>query len=282
MAGGYAEPMTAVFGKKNCLLQMKSQPHELTGYAPPPKGCAFAAVSIARTDAGDDEAALRRMRGSVGMAQAMITRTYRDFGGRKDPSGGYLANVPAGLFERYFRKILPEAIGGEAFVRDFGEAAEKLHLRDGETYHPRAAAEYQVEENARSRRIFELLGAGAPTEAAVSAGRIMLDALAAQGEMARQFGAGRAAMEAEVWRELIMGTQRGVAKGLYGVRGAGPWPGGAVAVLMEDTDSARQALEAVARDFQVRTGREAEVLIGSSSGAAETAAMRLEASELAG
>ena len=280
-SGGYAEPMTAVLGKKDSLLQMKSQPHELTGYAPPPKGCTFAAIAFG--NGKDGAAGLEVLRASVGMAQAMVTRTYRDLGGRKDPSGGYLANVPAALFERYFRRILPEAIDGEAFVRDFGPAAERIHAQGSATYHPHAAAEFQVQEHARARALFEKLQSEkAGDELAVEIGRIMLESLAGQEQLARQFVAGRAAMEADLWRELIMGPARGAAKGFYGVRGAGAWPGEAVAVLMADTAEARTELDVVARDFEVRTGRQAQVLIGSSSGASETTAMRVETSELGG
>jgi L-arabinokinase len=66
----------------------------------------------------------------------------------------------------------------------------------------------------------------------------------------------------------------GVARGVYGAKITGGGSGGTVAVLA--ASGQRAAVEAIARQYQQETGRDAAIFAGSSSGARALGVQTLE------
>ncbi len=287
--GGYAAPFTAVFGKKDSLLLMKGQPHEFIGTVAPPLGFVVAGLHVTSPESGGNSPnSAQRLNVSAGIAQAMISRAYRDFGLRKDPTGGYLANLSPAMFERYFQHLLPAKITGEA-VSDHlsGELPKPLQMGAGEIYFPRAVAAWAIGEAQRAQRFADLLRASeslSPPEArrqAVAAGAIMLESHAAEGNLLREMGEEAAAARLDLQMKMIMETGPENPESILGLRSAGePGADGTLAILFPDSQAARARLQAAVDAVRARTGAAAEILTGSSSGAAETTALRLDVSEL--
>lgn len=282
---GVMEPAVSVLGRKDQLLLLQCQPHEHRGYVALPPGLMLAGFQFGRKDAA---AAYRATRVSAFMAQAIITKFYADTGVKKDPTAGYLANIRADHFHRYFAPMLPETILGDAFLKEYGAIPDRLTSVDpAASYFPRTAAEFHVNENARAQRFIELLRSLAdptpPTtttpspevrrQIAAEAGTLMLES---HGACSRQ--AGLTSQRGDLLVELVM--RLGPERGFYGARLAGGEGGGGVTVLLEE--SARGSLSEIAAEYAGKTGRQVQLLTGSSAGAAEAAPLRMTVAELGG
>jgi galactokinase len=268
---GVLEPATAVLGRKDQLLLWASRPHEQKGYLGLPKGLMVAGLYIGEPENGG----LRAARVSALLAQGIISRFFAEMGVRKDPTGGYLANIKAEVFARYFRQLLPETLEGGAYLKEYGGIADRMtQVEPGAVYFPRAAAEFQVMENARTEAfVGHVKGmAGLPAAErrgpAGLAGKLMLESHRACAREARVGHAG-----ADLLVELV--AQQDAAAGMYGARLA---CGGIVTVLLEE--SAIGHLEEVVQKYQEKSGERVQVLNGSSAGAAEAAPRRLSIAEL--
>jgi galactokinase len=265
---GILDSATSMLGKANHLLVMKCQPHLVQEYLPVPQGFFLAAVNtgIAPPIGGP---AYQNARISAVMAQAMIARIFADFGAKKDPTGGYLANVPIGMYERYFGAILPEAITGREFMETHGTLTGRgVEIEPERTYRPLAAAEYHVLENARTAAFVERFRAMAGAERerkAAEAGHLMALSHEAYGTLGLHGDATDAVVAAI--------RRRGPAQGYYGARVMGV--GGSVVVLAADGEETRRGLEEIAAECRSRFGGAAQVVTGSSAGAAEVPPVRM-------
>jgi galactokinase len=270
---GLAEPAASVLGRKDHLLLLRCQPHDLAGYAPLPRGLMIAGLQFGRKDS---TAAYRATRVSAFMAQTIITRFYADTGIKKDPTRGYLANVTADAFDRYFRLLLPESITGAQFLKDYGATPDRLTTIDPDAaYFPRDATEFHVQENARAQAFIQELQtaphAVLDRAAAIRAGQLLLDSHTA---CSRQARLGTPA--ADLLVQLV--AQRGPDRGLFGARLAGGEGAGGVTVLADS--SARPELDAIAADYQNQTGHPLHILTASSAGAADNVPQRLPVAKL--
>jgi galactokinase len=261
---GIMDPAVAILGKANHLLVMKCQPHEVKAQLPVPPDLMLAAINTGVAPP-IGAPAYQNARLSAALAQLLIARAYQDFGTRKDPAAGYLANVPLDMFERYFRTWLPESITGQDFIAAFGPLTGRgVEVDPHTTYRPRAAAAFHLLENARTGAFiekFHALQAPAPVEhrhaLASAAGRFMLESHTAATNLLHL---GSPALDA-----VVQAVQaKGPSHGLFGARAMGVGSGGSVAVLAADTDQARQALADIAAHCPAGS-----VVLGSSGGAAE-------------
>jgi len=277
---GVMDQVTAMLGKKDHLLLLRCQPHNVEGYAPIPDGLVFAGI---RSDVKHlvNGAAYRRARVSAFIAQAMIARMYADFGVKKDPTRGYLANVTPAMLEKYFRAILPERISGKAFIEAYGGTADRATAVDpAETYYPRAAAEHHIGENQRVQAFAGLIGelgrtgdAAARKELAIRAGALMVES-----HRSYSVNAHLGTSETDLLVELLM--QRGADAGFYGAKITGGGNGGTVAVLAEAGDRVNAGLAEICAEYGKRTGLKPVLVMGSSAGAAETGVLRIPLSGL--
>jgi L-arabinokinase len=193
---------------------------------------------------------------------------------------------------------------GRDFIRYYGETSDRVTTVDpAETYFVRSAADHHVLENARVRAFVAALrrvadaSAGtsaAPASAAanagqtsaaltahdrhralIRAGRLMLASHASYGQRARM-----GTPETDLLVHLLM--KHGPRRGIYGAKITGGGSGGTVAVFCADTPDAHAALAQAAQAYHQQTGITAQLLTGSSPGAAETPALKLTGIELSG
>ncbi len=274
---GVKDQITSVLGKKDQLLLIHCQPHEIQGYVPIPAGTIIAGInsnvkhSVARTGYQDT-------RNSAFIAHAIIARMHKDLIAKpnaKDPTNGYLANITPENYQRYFRLILPENITGEAFLRDYGQTIDRPTTIDPSVnYYPRAAADHHVLENARVRQFVQYLQTAATDKsAAEKAGALMLESHKSYSDNARL-----GCPETDLLVDLIM--QRGPKNGFYGAKITGRGTGGTVAVFAENSDRVRQGLQDIATDYQKQTQKTPQLFLSSSPGSAELGAIKLTLQEV--
>jgi len=280
---GVMDPVTSMLGKKDHMLLLKCQPHELKGLMPVPRGYFFAGI-CSQVNHSVACGPYRHTRISAFIAHAIIARFFSDVGIKKDPTRGYLANVSADLFHRYFRLILPETISGRDFLAAYGPTIDRVTQVDAEEiYTPRAAAEHHILENHRVHQFVEHLramdgtadaGHAGSTAHAIAAGKLMLEAHASYSNNARL-----GSLETDLLVDLIM--QRGPDRGFYGAKITGGGSGGTVALLAADTPETRAELQVIAGEYQHKMNITPEFFMTSAPGAAETAPRRVAISALA-
>lgn len=272
---GVMDQVTAMVGRRDQLLLLRCQPHQVEGFAAIPAGLMFAGIaSGVKHSVGG--AAYRRARLSAFIAHEMIARMYADLGVKKDPTRGYLANISPAHFSKYFRPVLPEQITGREFLDTFGIASDRVTtVQPEETYFPRGAAAHHVLENQRVQSFAAIIGelprAADPEirrQLANRAGALMLESHASYSANARL-----GSPPTDLLVELVM--QRGPAQGFYGAKITGGGDGGTVAVLADATDAARAALAEICTDYEKRTGRKADLVTGSSAGAVDTGTFKI-------
>jgi L-arabinokinase len=278
---GIMDQATAILGRQNELLLLRCQPHQIKGYLPVPPGFLFAGINSGTQSAGP--AAYTVARSSALMAQAIIGRMYQDFGNKKDPTAGYLANVSAEMYDRYFRPLLPEKIDGKSFLEKQGHAITRIApIAPQVVYEPRAAADHHIHEGLRTaafvehmRRMNDAADPAVRNSLALAAGELMRES---HHSYSANLHLGSAATDELV--ELV--RARGPDRGFFGARVMGAGGGGSVVVLVHDNPATRAELRALAEEFaQCRPGPGAgQLFAASSSGSSEIGPVELPVSEL--
>jgi galactokinase len=262
---GIADAATAMVGRMGQVLALRCQPHDMEEYVEMPPELMVAAMQFEEREGAET---YREVRVATFMAQGMISRFFADMGVKKDPTRGYLGNVPTETFDQYLARMLPEQMTGTEFLQKFDGIADRHTWVEAEkTYALRGAAAFHVGEQTRAATLVARLKAMCAANAedrrnlAQAAGTLMYESHAAR---TRELAIRSATADTLV--EMV--RQRGPGRGLYGAHLAGS-AGGEVTVLADA--EARAELEAIARECQEKTGRTVLVMTGSSDGAAETA-----------
>jgi galactokinase len=273
---GISAAAAAVLGKKDQLHLLHCQPHESKGHLAVPPGLSILGISIGPSE-NSAVSASRRARTSAFIAQAILARMYKDLGFKKDPTGGYLANVAPELYPTYFRPILPDAIEGKAFLEKYGAINDRTSVVDpAQRYTPRASADYHVLESARSRNFVEHLRAiAAPNDnafrevQAAAAGNLMLEshhsAIANGGPQSDRIDA---------LVQLIADGRNEF--GIYGARATG----GTVTLLARTSADLNNSLAQICGLYRKKTGDLAQILDGSSNGSAHAEPLKIPLAEL--
>ncbi len=274
------DQVTSTLGQPGQLLLLECQPHTLVGSidlrpAAEPPGVNFLGLhsGVKHAVAG---AAYRHSRVAAFIAHAIIAKAHQDFGARKDPTRGYLANVDPRLYRAYLRPILPRHITGRDFLRTFGATIDRVTaVEPAVVYAVRGAADHHVLENQRVRRFVEALqhGLRGDRAALLRAGRLMLASHASYTQRA-----GLGSPETDLLVRSIM--QRGPKLGFYGARITGGGSGGAVAILCAADAATRESLQQIVGEYQKGTGLKTVLFQGSGPGAAESEILRLPAAGL--
>ncbi len=277
---GIMDQVTSVLGKQNQLLLLKCQPHEIQGYLPVPAGYLFAGIN-AGIPPSLDNSGYRAARASALMAQAIITGIYRDFGQKKDPTNGYLANVPLDLFAKYLRPLLPENVSGKQFLEQFGASIHRGAMIEPQLmYEPRTAADHHIYENARTlafvNHLRALTAAGDPAtqkSLATAAGQLMFES---HNSYSQNVHLGSPATDLLV--QLV--TQRGPDRGFFGARIIGAGSGGSVGIFAQSTPKVLEELQSICNEYQAQTGHAPQLLTTSSPGAADTVPIKMAQASL--
>jgi galactokinase len=279
---GVMDQVAACAGRAGAMLRMVCQPHEMKEPLAVPPGMRFVGINsnVKHSVGGDPSAAAAGTPGQYGvtrcaafMAHRMILDKMAAMGraaGRElaaDPMRGYLANLSADDYKRFFRPYLPEWMGGAEFLARHAPTIDAAATVDPATRYPvQHAADHHVLEARRAERFAEFVeqaNAAATREARGllldKAGHLMY---ASHGSYTNDAMLG--APECDLIVRLVRARE---PEGLYGARITGGGSGGTVAVLCETTDRATAALHDVMREYEGQTGKKPQLFEGSSNGA---------------
>ncbi len=263
-------------GSSRGLLKIDSQTNEPQGLLAIPHGIRIIGIDIGvRRNAGDDQ--FTRTRAAAFIGQRMILAKMEEMGraaGMRlmgDPMRGYLANLALDDYKKYFRSSLPELLKGSDFLGSFGDAIESsIQIDPDFPYSVQSATDHHVHEPSRVKNFIQFmeqaaaLPAQSPQRSAVldKAGHLMY---ASHISCSRDAQLG--APEADLLVEMVRKNERA---GLYGAKITGRGQGGSVAVLMNDSERAIEAINTLVANYQNQTGKTAQVVWNTSAGALET------------
>jgi L-arabinokinase len=181
---------------------------------------------------------------------------------------GYLANIGAPAFERRYRALLPDTLGGEEFLARHHPPPGAI-IEAGAAYPLRAAAALAVETHLRARNAAALL------RAATNKGQREADLQLAGELMAQSHWAQRAAGlgddHADGLIDLI--ADAGPDSGLFGARAPAPSSGATLVVLARS--ESEQALRAIAGRYAAQSGEPVALFGGSAPGCSLTGTREL-------
>jgi galactokinase len=275
---GIMDQVTSALGRQDALIVLRCQPHDLLGNQRVPPGWRFVGIdSRVKHSVGGSHYTRARVGAFMGLKIIQL-----ESGGKLLEN--YLCKMSADEFDRY-RELIPETLTGAEYHRLYGRLPDLITRVDPEQiYRPRACAEHPILENERARSFVALMHIAIlrheemrnelpvqdgeePANPAVEA-----ELLREAGEL--MFAAHRSygdrldlgAPETDLLVELI--REQGPDRGLYGARITGGGSGGTVAVLCAaDSPAADEALTAVCREYERRTGNVPRLFLGSSPGA---------------
>jgi len=199
-----------------------------------------------------------RVRTAAFMGRAIITAHDP-----AEPAGGYLCNLAPARFLARYAPLLPEELGGAAFLARYGETGDDAtRVEPDAVYRVRDCATHPVLEQANVATFLAALDGyerdGDPA-ALVEAGAAMYRSHESYGARCG-LGTPETDLIVDIVRDL------GPAYGLYGAKITGGGAGGTVAILGAES-GVEGAVEAVRGEYTRRSGRQATALAGSSDGA---------------
>jgi L-arabinokinase len=265
---GVMDQMTAACGEANRLLALLCQPAELQGTVAIPDELAVWGIDsgIRHSVSGADYGSVRvgafmGYRMMAAMAGLKVDAT--DTPGRvriADPRWlGYVANATPSEFEQHYRAGLPERINGGEFLSRFTGTTDAVTRIDASRdYAVRQPTAHPIYEHFRVRAFAELLASAASERPRRLLGELMYQSHASYSAC----GLGSEGTD----RLVEMVREAGPARGLYGAKITGGGSGGTVAVL--GRKGARASVEAIAKEYERRTGHAPLIISGSSPGAA--------------
>jgi L-arabinokinase len=271
---GIMDQATSCAGEAGTLLRLLCQPHELQAALPVPAGMRFVGInSNVKHSVGGGQYGITRC--AAFMAHRIILEAMRQIGqaaGRElqaDPMHGYLANLDPEDYKRIFRPRLPEMMKGGEFLMKYGSTIDKATRVQTDVVYPvQHAADHHVLEARRVRNFVEFLEqAGRETDNKVRgplldrAGHLMYAS-----HLSYSNDAMLGADECDLIVKLVRQRER---SGLYGAKITGGGSGGTVAVLLEEGERARGAIDEVMSEYQRQTEKKADLFEGTSPGAWE-------------
>ena len=264
---GVMDQMTSACGEADRLLALLCQPGELKGTIALPEELEVWGVdsgirhSVGGADYGTVRtAAFMGYRMIAGMAGLRVTETGRGRVFVEDPRwGGYLANITPEEFEEHYASSLPARMSGAEFLERFRGITDAVTSVDpARHYHVRQATQHPVKEHARVKRFAEILSAPDAASRGAELGELMY-------KSHKSYSA--CCLGSPGTDELVrLVREAGPESGLYGAKITGGGSGGTVAVL--GRKGARASVEAIAKEYERRTGHAPLIISGSSPGAA--------------
>jgi L-arabinokinase len=270
---GIMDQVTSVSGREHALLRLLCQPHELQPPVYLPDGVRVLGInSNVKHSVGGGM--YGRTRCAAFMGHRIILQTIQEMmaaAGKtleRDPMGGYLANLDPEDFKTLFRPMLPESMRGLDFLEKYGPTIDQATaVHPDHDYHVRAATEHHVFEARRVRQFVRFLEEAGAAPAGTrergfaldKAGHLMYASHLSYGNCAK--------LGAEECDLLVELAQEREKAGIYGAKITGGGSGGTVAILADESGRVDEAIGQIMGEYEKRTGRRPEALIGSSPGA---------------
>ncbi len=259
---GIMDQAAATLGQAGHLLMLRCQatggrPATVIGQRRLPPGVRVVGLDsgVAHRVAGSQYG---RVRTAAFMGRAIITAHDPT-----EPAGGYLCNLAPARFLARYAPLLPQELGGAAFLERYGETGDDAtRVEPDAVYRVRDCATHPVLEQANVATFLAALDGyerdGDPA-ALVEAGAAMYRSHESYGARCG-LGTPETDLIVDIVRDL------GPAYGLYGAKITGGGAGGTVAILGAGS-GVEDAVEAVRGEYTRRSGRQATALAGSSDGA---------------
>jgi galactokinase len=273
---GVMDQMTSACGEQDKLLALLCQPGEVKGTVALP-----GELEVWGVDSGIRHSVGGADYGTVRTAAFMGYRMIADMAGLRVSEGagrghvrvedprwrGYLANITPEEFEARYASHLPARMSGAEFLEKFQGITDTVTSVDpARHYHVRQATQHPVKEHARVTRFAEILSGPDAASRASEMGELMY-------KSHKSYSA--CCLGSPGTDELVrLVRESGTEAGLYGAKITGGGSGGTVAVL--GRKGARQSVEAVAQEYERRTGHAPFIISGSSPGAAAFGHIKLE------
>jgi galactokinase len=271
---GVMDQMTSACGLKNSLLALECQPAEIQAPVKLP-----ASLGVWGIDSGIRHAVSGADYGSVRIGAFMGYRIIADAVGLHaidagdgrvaiddKRTRGYLANIAPSEWESFLRDQVPVQIKGADFLARYqGFTDTVTRVQPDTTYAVRTPTAHPIYENHRVRLFRELLLRKPTTETKQLLGELMYQSHSSYS--ACGLGSDGTNLLVELARRA------GAKAGIHGAKITGGGSGGTVAVLADA--KAGKAITALAAEYAKLTGRDAQILSGSSDGAAKTGAVQL-------
>ena len=265
---GVMDQMTSACGEAGKLLALLCQPGELKGTVALP-----GELEVWGVDSGIRHAVSGADYGTVRTAAFMGYRMIAEMAGLRvsasetrghvriqDPVWhGYLANITPAEFEARYAAHLPARMPGAEFLERYQGITDPVTAVDpARHYHVRQATQHPVFEHARVRKFAEILEGEDAAARAPELGELMY-------KSHKSYSA--CCLGSPGTDELVrLVREAGAESGLCGAKITGGGSGGTVAVL--GRKGARASVEAVAKEYERRTGHAPLIISGSSPGAA--------------
>jgi L-arabinokinase len=278
---GIMDQVTSCAGEAGSLLRLLCQPHELQPPLRLPPGIRVVGInSNVKHSVGGGMYGVTRC--AAFMGHRMILEKMRAMGAaggtalERDPMNGYLANLVADDYKKYFRPYLPEVMRGRDFLQQFDKTIDAAtRVGPAVEYHVLGATDHHVLEAQRVRNFAAFLeeaaehppGTRAAGEPLDKAGHLMYASHLSYTNDARL-----GADECDLLVDLVRRNERA---GLYGAKITGGGSGGTVAVMCDASERADRAIDQVMRDYESRTGRKPDAFAGTSPGAWTTGTLVL-------
>ncbi|MBN1344889.1 MAG: GHMP kinase [Phycisphaerae bacterium] len=260
---GIMDQVTSLLGRRNALLQLQCQPHELQEPLPLPEGVTTVGInSGVKHQVSGTKYAMARV--AAFMGHRIILNLLQPHNAGPDPTRGYLANVQPEEYVERFRDRLPTKIRGDEFLRRYGNTIDPVtEIDPNAIYKVRSRTEHHIYENRRVHQFASHLARACRTgqrQPVAEAGLLMYASHWSYGQRC-----GLGAIETDRLTTLV--RERGQSHGFYGAKVSGGGAGGTVVILMDDTERNHAAIDEIANAYQEQSGLTPEVFRGSSDGA---------------
>ena len=260
---GIMDQVTVTLGRKDTLLPILCQPHDVLEPVPIPRGALLVGVNS-------------NVKHSIGGSRYTDTRVATFMGHRivadllgKSSGRFYLAELPAELW-RDLRGSIPARMSGRVFIDRYGRSHDSVTRVDPDKiYSVRSRTEFPITERRRVETFHSAFLAHHEEprrEHLIRAGKMMY---ASHWWYGKRCGLG--SVETDLLVRLA--RDRGVSCGIYGAKISGGGSGGTVALLI-DRD-AKPVVREVAAIYEQTTGRKPGLFLGSSHGGVEFGVRRV-------
>jgi len=270
---GLMDQLSSHLGKKNKLLPLICQPHEILKPISIPRGINFSGIDSGIRHAVSG-ASYSDVRAAAFMSYSIIAlnegateedldhaRASADWS--KLPYKGFLANIPVPLFEEKYISLMPGEISGKDFLFRYKVSIDPVTTIDEQKiYKPLVCGSHPVYENARVNEFGNLLRSfkkqDNKQQVLAQMGNLMLQSH----ESYSAVGLGNE------YTDKIVGLARdaGAANGVYGARVSGGGNGGTVCILSYGKEG-KSAVKEIYRKYKDMTKKKLFFFSGSSHGA---------------
>lgn len=270
---GLMDQLSSHLGKKNKLLPLICQPHQVDKPISIPRGINFSGIdsgvrhAVSGASYSDVRAAAFMSYTIIALSEGVSVEDLDEarVSGKwnKLPFKGFLANIPVSVFEEKYISILPAELSGKDFSSQYKISIDTVtQIDEDKNYKPAVCGSHPVYENARVNEFKNLLKSfKKQTDKQSALGR--MGALMLQShESYSRVGLGN-----EFTDKIISLVQNaGADSGVFGARVSGGGNGGTVCVLSYGKEG-KEAVKEIYRKYRKIRNQKLFFFSGSTHGA---------------